>query len=243
MNPEVTRNRGGTGPALRVLIVEDEPLTAESHYEYVRHTPGFEPVGTAGTAAEALRAVAGLRKAGRPVDLILLDVNLPDATGLDVARRLRGAGENVDLLAVTAHRDVDTVRAASALGVVGYVIKPFLREDLVRRLEAYRDYRQALDATGTIDQVNLDRAMTALRSPGQSTTTPKGLAPDTLQRVQEVLAGGEWLSATELAARAAMSRVTARRYLEHLAERHLAQRRPRHGTVGRPEMEYGRPTA
>ncbi|MDO5619475.1 response regulator [Kocuria sp.] len=231
----------GPHTPLRVLIVEDEPLTARAHTEYVQHTPGFDPVGTAGTAAEALRAVAGLRKAGRPVDLILLDVNLPDATGLDVARRLRGAGEDVDILAVTAHRDVATVRAASALGVVGYVIKPFLREDLVHRLEAYRDYRHALSTAGTVDQESLDRTIHALRSPGSpGGTAPKGLTPETLRRVEQILSEGAWFSATELAAQACMSRVTARRYLEHLADRGLAQRRPRHGTVGRPEMEYGR---
>lgn len=231
----------GPHTSLRVLIVEDEALTARAHTEYVQRTPGFESVGTAGTAAEALRAVAGLRKTGRAVDLILLDINLPDATGLDVARRLRGAGEDVDILAVTAHRDVTTVRAAAALGVVGYVIKPFLREDLVHRLEAYRDYRAALNAAGTVDQESLDRAVHALRSPGTATASaPKGLTTETLRRVEEILTRDQWFSATELAAQAGMSRVTARRYLEHLAERGLAQRRPRHGTVGRPEMEYGR---
>ena len=59
------------------------------------------------------------------MDLVLLDVNLPDMSGLDLARTLRARGETVDLLVITAHRDVATVRAASTLGVVGYLIKPF----------------------------------------------------------------------------------------------------------------------
>lgn len=87
-----------------------------AHTEFVYHTLGFAPAGTAGTAAEALRSVIGLRKTGRPVDSILLDVNLPDATGLVVARRLRGAGEDVDTLAVTAHGYMATVRAAGPWG-------------------------------------------------------------------------------------------------------------------------------
>lgn len=225
---------------LQVLVVEDEPLTAQSHAEFVRATPGFETAGIAGTAAEALRAVAALRREGRPVDLILLDVNLPDATGLDVARRLRAIGEDVDLLAVTAHRDVQTVRAATALGVVGYLIKPFLRADLVRRLEAYRRYRRSMTGAATVEQAELDRALAALRTPQDRPAAPKGMAAETLQQVAQVLSGGEWLSAAELAARAGMSRVTARRYLEHLTDQGRARRRARHGTVGRPEMEYAR---
>ncbi|WP_144795128.1 response regulator [Kocuria palustris] len=222
---------------LRVVVVEDEALTREAHLRFVRQAPGFEAVGRAATAAEALRAVRSLRRDGRPADLLLLDVNLPDATGIDVARHLRAAGEDVDILAVTAHRNAETVRAAASLGVVGYLVKPFSREQLLSRLAAYHRHRTSLRGGQPLDQEAIDRALARLR-PLASADSPKGLAPETLERVAQELAMLPWQSAAELAARAGISRVTARRYLEHLTEAGSAERRARRGTVGRPEMEY-----
>ncbi|MEF3121445.1 response regulator [Kocuria flava] len=223
---------------VRVLVVDDEPLTAAAHAEYVRRTPGFELAGTAVSGRTAVQAVRAARGAGRPVDLVLLDVNLPDVSGLDVARGLRAAGESVDLLVVTAHRDVATVRRAGTLGVVGYLIKPFTYAALEEKLAAYRRYRGLLGRGGSVDQAEVDRAFAAL---GESTPAPapKGLSPQTLAAVTELVRGGAWLSAGEVAERSALSRVTARRYLEHLAERGLVERRARYGTPGRPEQEYG----
>lgn len=69
---------------VRVLVVDDEPLTAAAHAQYVERSPGFEAVGTAVSGRTAVQAVQAARRAGRPVDLVLLDVNLPDTSGLDV---------------------------------------------------------------------------------------------------------------------------------------------------------------
>jgi response regulator of citrate/malate metabolism len=72
---------------IRVLVVEDEPVAAEAHRAYVDRTPGFTTAGVAGTGAAALDALAR-----RPVDLVLLDMNLPDGHGIDLCRRIRGVG-------------------------------------------------------------------------------------------------------------------------------------------------------
>lgn len=223
---------------VRVLVVDDEPLTAAAHAQYVERSPGFEAAATAVSGRTAVQAVQAARRAGRPVDLVLLDVNLPDMSGLDVARTLRARGETVDLLVITAHRDVATVRAASTLGVVGYLIKPFTYAVFEEKLDAYRRYRSALGAAGTVGQAEVDRAFAALGAPTHP-DAPKGLSPQTLESVTALIRGGEWLSAGEVAERSTLSRVTARRYLEHLTARGLVQRRPRHGTPGRPELEYG----
>jgi len=226
-----------TGP-VRVLVVDDEPLTAASHAEYVRRSPGFEVAATAVSGRTAVQAVQAARRGDRPVDLVLLDVNLPDMSGLDVARTLRARGESVDLLVITAHRDVATVREASTLGVVGYLIKPFTYAVLEEKLAAYRRYRSLLGRGGAVGQAEVDRAFAALNAAARP-AAPKGLSPQTLAAVTELVRDGDWLSAGEVAERGALSRVTARRYLEHLADRGLVHRRPRYGTPGRPELEYG----
>ncbi len=98
---------------IRVLIVEDEPVIAEAHRDYLVRLGGFEVVGAVSTAQEALRmATAG------PVDLVLLDLGLPDARGVDLASALSGVRPAPDVIAITAQRDLATVRSAMSQGVL-----------------------------------------------------------------------------------------------------------------------------
>ncbi|PVE73692.1 response regulator, partial [Microbacterium testaceum] len=107
---------------IRVLVVDDDALALELHAAYVERVPGFEVAGQASGARAALTAITD---PGRRVDLVLLDMTMPDGGGLDVARRVRAMGSGVDIIAVTAVRDAATVRAAVSTGVVQYLIKPF----------------------------------------------------------------------------------------------------------------------
>ncbi|WP_203835919.1 response regulator [Winogradskya humida] len=221
---------------IRVLVVDDEPLIAEAHRAYTEKVPGFEVVGVAHTARDAMAAL----RAG-PVDLVLLDLNLPDKHGLEVARALRAAGSGTDVLAVTSARDVATVRQAVALGVTHYLLKPFTFAAFRDKLDRYARYRSQLPGTGEVAaQHEIDRAFATLRgSPHDS--LPKGLDEHTLDLVLGVLrdlAAPAGLSAAEVAARIGASRVTARRYLEHLADAGRVIRNPRYGSPGRPEVEY-----
>ena len=97
---------------VRVLVVEDEPLAAEAHAEYTRRVEGFEVVGIAHSATEASRLLGELS-----VDLVLLDMYLPDGHGLGLLRNLRAGGDLCDVIAVTSARDADMVRRAVAQGV------------------------------------------------------------------------------------------------------------------------------
>ncbi len=93
---------------LRVLIVDDEPLAAEGHAAYVRRVPGFDVAGITGTVQETLRVLRS-----HDVDLILLDLNLPDGNGLDIVRCIRAAGGSTDILTITAAREADWCAAPS----------------------------------------------------------------------------------------------------------------------------------
>ena len=228
---------------IRVLVVEDEPLTGAAHAEYVGRCDGFEVVGIARTGRAAVLAVRERAASGEPVDLVLLDVNLPDMSGLEAARALRAQRCGVDLLVVTAHRDVATVREATSVGAVEILVKQFSFQDLRSRLEAYSAYHRALASTSpedaTVDQPQLDRLFATL-SAGRRASPPKGLAADTLEKVAEALRQTpEFRSAGEIARDLGLSRVTARRYLEHLCETGMLERRARRGAPGRPELEYG----
>ncbi len=218
---------------LAVLVVEDEPLVADAHASYVARVPGFTVVGTAGTVHAAAAALARHR-----VDLVLLDLNLPDGSGLDVLRGVRAAGREVDVLTITAVREVEPVRAALTLGVVGYLLKPFTFADLRDRLEAYRGYRAGLDATPAASQAAVDAMIGQLRPPADPGNAPKGLDRGVLEEVIAALRGSAGLSASEVGAAVGLSRVTARRYLMYLAEHGRATRTQRLGGSGRPEVIF-----
>ncbi|MDQ4500727.1 response regulator [Sinomonas sp. ASV322] len=224
---------------LRVLVVEDEPIAAAAHAAYVGRLTGFTHVGTAHDGASALRLAAELAAAGTPPDLVLLDMNLPDLHGLDVARRLRAAGHHPDILAITAVRELPVVRRAISAGVVQYLIKPFTFAAFAERLEHYRQFRASLAGPdGTASQDSVDEALAALRAP-VGTPLPKGLSPETLESIRAfVRERGAPVSATEVTDAVGVSRVTARRYLEHLADAGVLTRSARYGTPGRPEKEY-----
>ena len=225
---------------IRVLIVEDEVITAEAHALYVGRLDGFEVAGVAHTGAEAVRLLkASLGQAAERIDLILLDMNLPDIDGLELCRRIRAGGVDVDVIAITAVRSAEVVRASIAAGIVQYLIKPFTFGVFTDKLTSYRDFRTLFAQSPTVaSQRDVDGAFAALRTsndPGLG----KGLSPETLSAVSTLLAeSGGGVSARELAEEIHASRVTARRYLEYLADSGRADRAPRYGTPGRPEVEY-----
>jgi response regulator of citrate/malate metabolism len=221
---------------VRVLVVEDEALAAEAHAAYTARVEGFEVAGIARSAAEAARFLT----ADRHVDLILLDMNLPDGHGLGLLRKLRAAGHLSDVIAVTSARDADVVRHAVAQGVVLYLLKPFTYPTFRAKLEQYAAYRaQLATASEQVAQDEVDQLFGSLRTAGGGGRLPKGMSAETLWQVTVVLRGADGpLSATEVAAALGASRVTARRYLEHLADGGQVDRRPRYGGSGRPEVEY-----
>ncbi|WP_159499941.1 response regulator [Microbacterium sp. 18062] len=222
---------------INVLLVDDEALTLELHRAYVERLDGFRVVGECTGARAAVNAIVGDGSA-EPIHLILLDLTMPDGSGLDVLRHVRSRAADVDVIAVTSVRDAETVRRMAALGVANYLVKPFSFAVFRERLEQYRDFRQrAHDAAGDATQAEIDALLGALRPP-QHVPLPKGLSRESLERVLEAVRRSAGLSASEAAEELGMSRVTARRYLEHLVASGRIARTPRYGTPGRPESEY-----
>jgi response regulator of citrate/malate metabolism len=171
-------------------------------------------------------------------DLVLLDIYLPDLDGLEVCRRLRAANNLVDVIAVTAARDVDTVKGAVGLGVAQYLVKPFTFATFRDKLERYAAYRKLTERTTEADQDDIDAMLGELRTPG-ATPLPKGLSKETLDLVARTLKRNDTpLSAVETAEQAGLSRVTARRYLDHLTQAGQVELELRYGGSGRPEHRY-----
>ncbi|MBW0118109.1 response regulator [Pseudonocardia abyssalis] len=220
------------GPVIRTLVVDDDPIALDAHVAYVERVRGFAVVGRAATGTAALRALAI-----RPVDLVLLDVHLPDMSGLDVLRRMRAAGHACDVIMVTRSRDLEVVRAAVAFGATQYLMKPFPAGVVRAKLEGYLAYRET-DPGPLVAQSDVDGLLDALRAPSVESGLPKGISRESLEQVAGVLGPDAGRTAVEVADLVGVSRVTARRYLEHLADTGLAERTLRYGSTGRPQVEY-----
>ena len=220
---------------IRTLVVEDDAVAAAAHESYVGRVPGFTVAGSAASGADALRVLAGT-----PVDLVLLDVHLPDTNGIEVLRRMRAAGHTTDVIMVTRARDIAVVQAAVAFGATQYLVKPFTFSAVRRKLEGYLEYRERLGAGPVVAQDDVDGLFGALRAPAEAAGLPKGVSRESLDAVARLLAdaGPGGRSAAEVAEALGASRVTARRYLEYLAETGLAERQARYGSTGRPQTEY-----
>lgn len=220
---------------IRTLLVDDDALTLELHRDYLARIEGFTVAGECSGARAAVAAVLD-RDGGNAFDLVLLDITMPDGSGIDVLRALRARAASVDVIAITGVRDADTVRQMAALGVFQYLVKPFSFAVFTERMEQYRAHRERArstdgEATQSEIDVLLGRATGAI-------SLPKGLSASSLDAVTAALRAAGALSASEAAGQLGMSRVSVRRYLEHLANEGVVSRTARYGTRGRPETEY-----
>lgn len=221
---------------IRVLLVDDDALTLELHHRYLERVDGFVAVAECTGARAAIDAIV---EHGDDIDLVLLDVTMPDGTGVDVLRHVRARGAAVDVIAITGVRDAEIVRQMVGLGAAQYLVKPFTFALFRERLEQYGEFRRrAAAAAGVPTQAEIDALLGALR-PAAPVALPKGLSAETLARISDEVRERGPVSATEAAQRLGMSRVAARRYLEHLVTEGRARRTPRYGSRGRPESEYG----
>ncbi|MDH2415439.1 response regulator [Nocardioides sp. CER19] len=215
---------------IRVLVVDDDFRVAGLHASYVGSVPDFEVVGSAHTAADALRLAEELAP-----DLVLLDEYLPDGSGSALVGRLGAA-----VIMVSAAADAGVVRRAVAAGALNYVLKPFPPSELADRLQAFRRFWLMLEAGTHVDQTAVDRALQAVRS-GDSpvATVRKGRSPVTSESIADVLRRArEAVTALEVAEATGVSRATAQRYLSDLARDGRVRLTLRYGTTGRPEHRF-----
>lgn len=225
---------------ISVLVVDDDFRVAKIHSSFVSRVDGFQVVGLAHSGADTMRLVKQVEP-----DLILLDLYLPDVFGLDLLNQLRVQGLRSDVIVISAGNESTTVQQAVQLGVTNYLLKPFKFADLQQRLKDYQQQRSSRPSRRLGDQSEIDRLF---GRPGTSLLDqlPKGLSPETATLIlTEIAESPSGLSASECASQVGVSRVSARRYLEHYASQGLMSVSLRYGSAGRPERRYAlsrRPT-
>ncbi|PLY03925.1 MAG: two-component system response regulator [Desulfuromonas sp.] len=221
---------------IRLMIVEDDLRISELHRRFVEKTEGFEVVGVANTIAGASEMVELLAP-----DLILLDLFFPEGSGMELLRELRAGEQHVDVILITAAREVSALQEALHGGVFDYLVKPVYFDRFQEALAKYRDYHGRMQDGGTLEQQEIDRLLQS-RSSEEAPTRglPKGIDPLTLNKVRQVFEDTDVtdLNAEEVGGQIGVSRITARRYLEFLITEGFLAADLLYGAVGRPERRY-----
>lgn len=112
---------------------------------------GFHVIGIAGNGIEGIRLIRELHP-----DLVIIDIYMPYKDGLETLKEIRSEGYEVDVIAITAASDIDTVRRVLQNGAFDYIMKPFKFERLKQALENYHAFRQTLAEKETLTQKDLD---------------------------------------------------------------------------------------
>ncbi|MFE3226897.1 response regulator [Nocardia sp. NPDC059228] len=219
---------------LTVLVVDDDFRVANLHAGIVSALPGFAVSATVNTLAAARAALAET-----PVDLALVDVYLPDGSGIDLVREMP-----FDAMMLTAATESETVRAALSAGALGYLVKPFDHAVLAARLAGYARYRRLL-AAPEVTAADVDAALAALRpvaAPAGVAVGPPTVASPTKDLVLQAVRNADTpMSAAQVSAAIGISRATAQRYLASLVGVGDLRMQLRYGSTGRPEQEYSAP--
>ena len=215
-----------------VMIVEDDPMVAELNRRYVEIVSGFRVCAVAHSASEALQILDRM-----PVSLVLLDIFMPGMNGLDFFTKIRFKGKGVDVIVITAASDKQTIMSALRFGAIDYIIKPFEFERLSDALEKFRGLVHGLQEQETLNQEILDKARSKSLAPQP---IPKGIDRKTLQHVWEQIRPlrQQPFSTGEIAARAGISRVSMRKYLEFLQSIYVLDVEVVYCMVGRPIYKY-----
>jgi two-component system, CitB family, response regulator len=222
---------------VEVLIVEDDIRIIDINRRFVEKIAGFRVIATATSGEEAKELIACTKP-----HLVLLDVYLPDTLGTDLVWQMRQQHRDVDIIMITAAKEIEMVQHALRGGVYDYIVKPLVFERFRERLESYREHFWRTREAGEVDQEEIDRMLTrqlATAKPRDS-LIPKGIDTLTLDKVISAIkrADGTGISAEEVGREIGTSRTTARRYLEYLVAEGKARADLVYGTVGRPERKY-----
>ncbi|MGO4887026.1 response regulator [Anaerobacillus sp. MEB173] len=218
---------------ITVLLIEDDPMVQEVNRMFIEKIEGFQIIGVASNGEEGRQKVKELNP-----DLVLLDIFMPKEDGLETIARLRQDQYDVDILAVTAANDTQTVKTLLRYGVVDYIVKPFTFDRLKQALYKYKDVYVQLNQTEQFSQDKLDQVRLQKESP-KSDQLPKGLQLPTLNQIVEYLNHIDSAkSAEEIGSEVGLARVTVRRYLNYLESTGKVEMQLTYGTIGRPIQLY-----
>ncbi|MGL5152377.1 MAG: response regulator [Clostridium sp.] len=217
----------------KVLIVEDDPMVALINKNYIESIEGFASVGPVMYESDVLTSLRN-----EDIDLILLDVFLPEKSGLEILKEIRKEGFIQPVIMITAANTVEDLKTAYAYGVVDYLIKPFDFKRFEEGISKYKIRNDIFSCEGKITQEKVDNK--GINRENYEISLPKGLNKRTLKIVYDFLNNnkGRLWTLREISYEISVSNVTIKKYMDYLESINLVEGNMAIGNVGRPEIKY-----
>jgi two-component system response regulator DevR len=198
---------------IRLIIADDHEVTRVGLRTLLAACPQFEIVGETASAAETLETVARLKP-----DLLLLDVRLPDGSGIEVCRNLQRLDLDTKVLVLTSYANEDLVSDAIAAGADGYLLKEIHGDNLIQAIQDVAAGKSILDPAVT------SHVLSSMRNPA-STATPRKLALLSAQERRVVALVAEGKTNKEIGRELGLSDKTVKNYLSNAMEKLNLSRR------------------
>jgi len=226
---------------IKIMIVEDDPMVMDINKKFVSKLEFCEVVAAVNSISDAKKRIQEKR-----IDLVLLDVFLPDGKGIDYLKWLRKEEISTDVLLITADKSAISVEEAFRYGAVDYLIKPFKFERLESVLTTYYEkyqFKTAVELSQEeIDQLKKYRGEVKADVLGSEPSTEEGESGInmTYQKIIDFVRekDAEGTTAQEVSTYLGVSRVTARRYLELMEKSGALAVQHVYGGIGRPKNVY-----
>jgi CitB family two-component system response regulator CitT len=219
---------------INVVIAEDDFRIAAIHEKYLNQIEGFTLKGKALNAKETRKLLASC-----DVDLLLLDLYLPDELGTELLPDIRKDYPKTDIIVITAATETAMLKDALRSGVFHYLIKPVTAGKFAHVMREYKKKRSYIDSRTVINQADVDLYFGIPQEKEKQHDLPAGINSITLEKIKQVLHDAdEGITAEELGEKMGVSRTTSRRYVEYLVSLGEAKAELEYGIVGRPERRY-----
>jgi two-component system, NarL family, response regulator DevR len=198
---------------LSLLVVDDHEVVRQGLVALLARRPEFHVVAEAGTAAEAVAAARRFRP-----DLVVMDVRLPDGSGIEACREIRAELPDTRVVILTSYPDEDAVLSAIVAGASGYLLKQVRARDLVAALEAVGRGESLLDPAVTGRVLERVRRIATADQPDE-------LAQLTAQERKILLLVAEGKTNKEIAADVFLSDKTVKNYVSSILAKLNLERR------------------
>lgn len=219
---------------IKVVIAEDDFRIAQVQEQFLQKVTDVKLVGKALNAKETLELLSE-----HEVDLLLLDIYMPDELGTELLPEIRENHPLVDIIMVTAATERTMLEKAVKYGVFNYLLKPVTMKKFVETIEDYKRKKKLLSAAEDVDQTMIDRYFGSInQSAAIQKDLPTGVDRHTLDKVKDVVEKLKGVSIDEMSEELGVSRTTARRYLEYLVLIDVCVAKHDYGIVGRPQRKY-----
>ncbi len=189
-------------PHIRLVIVDDHSIVREGLCSILNAEPDFQVVGEASNGEEALRVVARTRP-----DVVLLDLKMPGAPGVDVCRDITAKRPETAVIILTAFLDSDMIYRCIQAGAKGYVVKDVERADLKRKIRA------AARGEGVLDEKAASPVLERLR---KGTAAPVQLTEREVTILRHIAEG---LTNKEIGAQLYLSEATVKDQLRKVMDK------------------------